>query len=196
MKNISIPELIESISRINIDSSDKYVLTYPAYVSYFSGRMKFSHDDIVRGVGFVYSWMPRILVISNPAIQYLERASYSFRQSPSDEIARKLFKSAVDVTTGSIIAASKLLHFMFPESYPIYDSHIYRYCWNKKKAHHYQVKIEENYYIYKASLDQLSKEESTTDLTSIISNKVGYSVSKLRAIELSIFEISKRKWAQ
>jgi hypothetical protein len=47
--------------------------------------------------------------------------------------------------------------------------------------------------MYKAALDSLSKQKLIEELDELVYNKVGYTVSKLRALEFCIFSISKNK---
>jgi hypothetical protein len=80
--------------------------------------------------------MPTVVSISRCAIEGIQKSSFEYKKSSTKENALQLIKLAVELTDGSIVAASKLLHFMFPADFPIYDSHIYRYLWNKNKVHH------------------------------------------------------------
>lgn len=55
MKQISIKDLTDNLRDIDIDRIDGYLLTFRTYLSYFSVLENITNDDILRGLGFVYS---------------------------------------------------------------------------------------------------------------------------------------------
>jgi hypothetical protein len=191
MHQITSQSLTKALTSSKVDQSDKYLITYPTYVSYFQNKENLTSNDIIAGVGFVYSWMPRILSISTEAIDLFLELATAFSKAKNGEIAKQLINGGIAVTGGSVVAASKLLHFIFPSEFPIYDSHIFRYFWKEVKPYHYNVSKLSNYNDYRARVQTIEKEDGMKELMRVVNDKIGYPVSPLRAIEFSIFHVSK-----
>jgi hypothetical protein len=134
---------------------DKYVRSYPHYVSYFREKEELTEVDLVRGVGFVYSWMPRIMgTISLSTKLLLNHLNEKMSGDNTQDF--ELFQVTHTYLSSSTVAASKLLHFIFPDSFPIYDSHIFHYCWPNQRKHHYIVKKIAYYHEYKLAVQEAS----------------------------------------
>ncbi|MBE7172693.1 MAG: hypothetical protein INR73_19095 [Williamsia sp.] len=191
MKEIKIQEIINQFSRIQIDKADKYIVTYPVFIDFFRQTSAYTVEDLLTGIAFVYSWMPRILTIKSEALPKLSEYCNQFKNQYQAEIETPLFAQAVEALEGSIVATSKLLHFIFPDQFPIYDSHIYKYCWDKEKSYHYQVKNPLNYHSYREMCLKTTAGEEIHDLQKMVTDRLGYQVSKLRALEFSMFQIRK-----
>jgi len=191
MRQLSIQEISDTIKVIDIDKNDRYLLTYSAYLSYFSSLKTIYPEDILRGLGFVYSWMPRVLTIMSNELDSFTAAVNTFKLENNQYEKTRTLESAIKLTRGSIVGSSKLLHFIFPNEFPIYDTHIYKYCWQDEKSYHYNMKNESNYRKYMNTLVSLTGDVLIPDLRDIVASKLGYQVGDLRSIEFSIFNISK-----
>lgn len=187
MNSLDIQSLFQHIPKPESLQMDKYIITYPSYVEYFADLKVVSKNDLVRGIGFVYSWMPKILSINYSQINELSNCINNLKTHCTEIAEINVFKLATHFTDGSIVAASKLLHFIFPKQYPIYDSHVYRYCWNDEKSHHYKIKREDNYCVYKRAILNTLNTTEAKELTQVVIKAIGYNVSEVRAIEFAIF---------
>ena len=91
----------------------------------------------------------------------------------------------------SMVGLSKLLHFINPENYAIWDSRIYRYIKGKKSQ--YGIDKAENYNKYLREIRQISKHQDYPDLHLIIEKHFGYPLTSMRAIEILIFETERMR---
>jgi hypothetical protein len=85
----------------------------------------------------------------------------------------------------SLVGASKLLHFLHPNRYPIWDSKVCEKlmgCQNNKKVN----KIE-NYIDYSNAISELKNLPNCMTLKEAFKLKYKYEISDIRAIELIIF---------
>ena len=191
MKDISIKEIVDQFYPQPIDKSDKYIVTYPVFIDFFRQMSAYRKEDLLTGIAFVYSWMPRILTVKSESLPLLAEYCTQFKNQYTAAVESQLFEQALEANRGSIVATSKLLHFMFPEQFPIYDSHIYKYCWNKERSYHYQVNNLESYQEYRKMCLKLTTGEEIHILQTMVNDRLGYEVSKLRALEFSMFQIRK-----
>lgn len=125
-----------------------YRYSYDRYLQYF--RDKPTHEvlteqDLYVGFGFAYSWMatikqldPRIKVIAS-AVDSLNRVRAMHPEDlhlgdvlsnavPRDQINKlETLIEPIRKFLSSVIGSSKLLHFVNPDVFPIWDSTIHRY---------------------------------------------------------------------
>lgn len=127
-------------SRITFAS---YRYTYDPYVQYFRERRghELTEQDLFVGFAFAYSWMATIKQL-DPALATVRSAVLALNQVHSwepaelgaadeDAQAAERLVNSIDPVRhflGSVVATSKLLHFVNPQVFPIWDAVIHRYC--------------------------------------------------------------------
>jgi hypothetical protein len=169
-------------------ADDSYVISYPYLLEYFASKSSFEAGDVVRGAHMVYGWMPTILEL------YPERekegltlaASTLTKARGGNELSNQEIESLAALVNNSLVGASKLLHFVAPLHFPIWDSKVYSFA-HEKRPHHYRVNNVETYIQYKSLLQSLTKKTEFPAFHASIQNKLGYDVSPLRALELVMF---------
>ena len=170
--------------------NDIYVEMYQYYVNFFKEKDTLNNSDIVIGVGFTYSWMPTILKRSNlsnidQVTKILNNVKQSIEISDDDLLLLKEFSN------NSLVGASKLLHFINPEDYAIWDSRVFKFLNNNEAAHKYKL---EKVHVYRQYLSYLSNLKTSGTLDNIVATlkaKIGYPISDYRALELLFFLGSK-----
>jgi hypothetical protein len=126
-----------------------YRYSYDRYLQYFRDKPAgeiLTEQDLYVGFGCAYSWMatikqldPRLETI-DCAVEALNRVSSMYPENlniekiispdiPKEEIHKleRLIRP-IRQFLGSVIGASKLLHFVNPGVFPIWDTTIHRYC--------------------------------------------------------------------
>ncbi len=177
---------IEPATQIPKDNA--YVVSYPYLLEYFSSKKSVDAGDVVRGAHMVYGWMPTILELYpvqgkaglDAAVQALEKAKTG-KELDDQEIG-----GLASIVNNSLVGASKLLHFIAPADFPIWDSKVYSFV-HEKRPHHYRVNNVETYRQYVKLLKELAKKPGFPPFHRSVQNKLGYSVSPLRALELVMF---------
>lgn len=172
---------------------DPYSMAYPALLSHFSGLRIITWDAAVVGLHIVYGWMPTIPRLDGIMgwdeikRQTLVTALTSAKngQMPSDDELETLKAFC----NNSIIGASKLLHFLRPEAFPIWDSRVAKVFLKKPKAGGQQVNGIEPWKNYRNALsgwltDQAVKAKCNDlrQLPCFLNN-----VSDIRLVELVMF---------
>ena len=173
---------------ISVARNSSYLRSYPFLVSYFAERPELGEADVVRGSHMVYGWMPTILDLDAVSVKgtSLPQAASLLNEAKKRDLTHAELAALKGVINNSIVGASKLLHFVAPDRYPIWDSRIYLYC-NRRSGHAYQVNNIDAYLAYRSELQDLIDDERFFAFHASVNDKVGYPVSKMRAAELMMF---------
>jgi hypothetical protein len=102
-----------------------YLATSPALVAYGGASSKIDAPRFHQIAAMTYGWMPRVVRLDplqvEPTLRALKRAKDAKRPvlglGDLEAVARCLY---------SLVGASKILHFMNPKVFPIWDSYIAR----------------------------------------------------------------------
>lgn len=200
----NLKELIELEKKLTIDKNDSYIISYHYILRWFKRIKKFNELHFVCGANMVYGWMPRIIhwhpntsimadgesikkdfkcsadilskVKNNPDISVSELKSFF----DSD---LKQLKQLVD---NSLVASSKLFHFVAPKTFAIFDSNVCNYFFSST---HLSVK---RYKMYIKRIKDMSLLPRCQELYNSVFGKVSDEISFVRAIELAIFTYETR----
>jgi hypothetical protein len=173
--NFDIQSFIEIGKQFELTSKDNessYLISYPHFVNHFKSKSKIEPTIIdldTQNVG-------NLLVCLNKAKQ----GNYLV----DDELA--IVKQAIN---NSIVGGSKLLHFINPELYAIWDSRVYRNIHNAE-PYSYRVNNVVAYRKYLSLIYQIINTNEIEALHKNVQNEVGYSITKARAVELVFFTLS------
>jgi len=168
-----------------IHSSRDYLPQYKALTRL--GAAVQNAEEAVSLALAVYGWMPTIL-----------------RSVEISDEQLMLAKSARDIESGigvirgfdappvnnSWVGSSKFLHFLNPQVFPIWDSHIAR-AFGLARRNQYESSAQ--YISYMGAMHELLPvgAESISQTTSRIKIQFGYEISPLRALEFLIFSSSR-----
>src|SRR5690606_19347634 len=96
-----------------------------------------------------------------------------------------------EFSNNSLVGASKLLHFINPEQYAIWDSRVFKFLNNNEAAHKYKLEKVHVYRQYLSYLRNLKTSGTLDDIVATLKAKIGYPISDYRALELLFFLVSK-----
>jgi hypothetical protein len=206
MKIIKLSDLENNLPNINNDhkksKDDKlreytYLSTYPEIIS-FSKNSKLNKIQTFKMLALMtYAWMPRVLRIDD---EYLVKAAdqLSIAKNVTKNDYKEIKIHLIDNCLHSLVGASKMLHFINPEVFPIWDSKIQIIV--GKNNNNYTMKKLENYYRYVDIVYSLienkkfhsfyKKYNQANHKRLKCMNIEQYKVSQIRAIEASIFEMA------
>lgn len=171
---------------IDIDKSDAYIRTYPNIVEYFAGKDVLGAEDLLRGALLVYGWMPTALRKIGPDEDVRRATKTLNRVRRTGVMSDDELRQVITLTNHSLVGASKLLHFLSPLHFAIWDSRIYTFL-HGGKPHHYQLQNLSTYRQYHAILDELTASQRFASFHTQINAKIGYTVSPYRALEITMF---------
>ncbi|WP_208638369.1 hypothetical protein [Vibrio splendidus] len=167
----------------SIPHDDTYQLEYPYFVDFFANKSNIGLPELIVGSNMVYGWMPTILKIKStnfePALKALNKAKGGEVLTDED------FKAIVAVVNNSLVGTSKLLHFVNPTIYPIWDSRVSLWLLGSKSSS--QLNSIPNYRSYMSLCEQLTRDDEFLKLTSQFEQHIGYAVTPVRVAELIMF---------
>jgi len=160
-----------------------YLATYPHMRATVAGFGRIAVDELFTTISMVYGLMPTAM--------NLRRGDMEPFLAPLNELrdtGQRLAAAELDglkaLVNNSIVGTSKLLHFLAPEVYPVWDSRINRFLNGEPRPATNSVP---RYRDYLADFDRLRVDAGFETLRASIEAKLGYSVGAARAFELIMY---------
>ncbi len=179
----TIDRLLEDAKNINISQSE-YSISYKEFIKYFKEIEEIKTHHTIIGISFTYSRMPTILNIN---IEKIEESTIILNKAKKWTIPTyKELETLKICFNNSIVGSSKLLHFINPEIFPIWDSRVCRYLL-QKTPHSYIIENISTYMDYLIFCNSIIKNNKFKDIKNVMEEKVWYSISSIRALELIFF---------
>ncbi|HFH3921568.1 hypothetical protein OFL57_22465 [Pseudomonas aeruginosa] len=170
-----------------IDRAQSYIRAYPHILSALKTPYVLDEQAFVCGAHMVYGWMPTILEIHvSESIDVHAGVALLNKARTAGRLSREEIEQLAGLVNRSVVGASKLLHFVNPEAFAIWDSRIYRFL-HQKPAHAYRVNNAGEYETYLDLLQRLQQDDRFPELHASVNRKMGYAVSPLRALEVVMF---------
>jgi len=125
VNTVSVEQIIRDEKQVRFEAGDSYLVSYPEFVAYFANLGEISRHNLIIGANFIYGWMPRTLRFKSQdfpsAIATLNAVKHGSAVGTRELI---LLQGLID---HSMVAVSKLLHFVRPDRYVIWDSNVCMY---------------------------------------------------------------------
>ena len=181
-KNSDVKTLLEKIEPGTFGSS--YVKSYESIIDFFND-IQLNENSLIQGAHMVYGWMPTILNITKHDLD-TQNVLLSVEKI-SKEIDEANLIVLIKFMNSSIVGASKLLHFIYPEKYPIWDSKICEIITDKSYTQKVQNTL--NYINYCEAIQNLINElpENLKNFKREFEEIFKYKISNVRAAELMLF---------
>lgn len=182
MDNITSEQILDRADCLDDQSpEDTYHKSYIHFVNYFSGRNVITEQDLIIGANFTYGWMPTMLNFKSnnfqPAVAALNKAKGAHRISNEDLIILKT------LINNSLVGASKLLHFVNPNEYAIWDSRVCHFLTGKS----YKVENTDLFWAYLDLCRRVACGPRFDRIHAAFINRIGYEVSPMRTLEQIMF---------
>ncbi len=107
-----------------IHSNDRYLNIYPYLIQSIS-RLDLDENNLALIGSAVFGWMPTQLSLQHSALREALQIMKDLKNASSNNIDEaQILKLAIvfqAIGGKSVVAASKLLHFVFPDRFPIWD---------------------------------------------------------------------------
>ena len=140
--------------RLVVTAGDSYLRSYPlllAHVAKMTHSGPLDEGALVAVAHLAYGWMPTVLHLDfnalPTALQRVEEARQGVVLTGPD------LQQIAAAVNHSVVGASKVLHFVNPTLYPIWDRRVYRFCHPSPTGapvavHDYQVNNTSAYFDY------------------------------------------------
>jgi hypothetical protein len=178
-------QFFKDANDLNIDEGDSYLLAYPYFLTFFEHKPTLTEQDLVIGIHFTYGWMPTIFKFGDTeritdALEILNRAKDRKSLTVGDlQTLKILFKN-------SLVGTSKLLHFINPSAFAIWDSRVFRYLTQKYPTNEKMGNCEA-YLAYLDFCKELIEDSRFGGCMTEVEKQVGYPLSAMRVVELVMF---------
>ena len=200
MITLTIEKLNFELENLKSDSkrfepNQSYLDSYIEFVKFFKNKEGIYKEDFIIGSHLVYGWMPTILHLDLKDFDKDFVLSNLFKVKNGDYLLD--INEIADINkcvNHSMVGTSKLLHFINPNIYAIWDSNIFHYFFPEKKST-YGIEKPELYLEYLKALKDITLQNDFDNLFFKIIEffNLDYEISKYRAIESLIFEIMKNR---
>lgn len=167
-------------------TEENYLLFYPYFLNYFQNLESINLENLVIGISFTYSWMPTILKVLN--LKNTEEVLFILNEVKKGKLIDEQQLTTLKTTlNNSLVGTSKLLHFINPKQYAIWDSRVFRFL-NDVEPHKYRLEMPRAYIEYLNLIEELKNEKAFTTFFELMKQKVGYDITEYRALELAFFK--------
>ena len=177
---------LTNISNNFKSTEENYLLSYPYFLNYFQNLESINLENLVIGISFTYSWMPTILKALN--LKNTEEVLFILNEVKKGKLIDEQQLTTLKTTfNNSLVGTSKLLHFINPKQYAIWDSRVFRFL-NNVEPHKYRLEKPRAYIEYLKLIEELKNEKAFTAFFELMKQKVGYDITEYRALELAFFK--------
>lgn len=176
--------------------SHTYLSTYPEIMTLVQGD-KIQAPMFKQLALMVYGWMPRVLRIDNAHLTSALQAANAAKQATPEDFGNIPIQHIANCLN-SVVGTSKILHFINPNIFPIWDSKIQKF--RGLPSGNYHMSNTDNYLEYISDVHGIVREDGFNMFYAryeIAQNnrltRSGireYRVGKIRAIEASAFELA------
>ena len=167
----------------NGPEESNYDFSYPHFLEYFENLTPITKHNLIIGINFVYGWMPTILTFKGNK-NFEEAVGILNKAKLEGNITTKNLNILKALFNNSLVGTSKLLHFINPNKFAIWDSGVYRYLTGKEYKKAGEV---ESYMAFLELIRNLTGQEWFKEVDKM---------SKFRAAELIMFTNDPKKNSQ
>ncbi|WP_370391080.1 hypothetical protein [uncultured Winogradskyella sp.] len=191
MKNLNFETILRDAQELILSENDPYIETYPEFLKYFENinAGDINEHNLVIASHFVYGWMPTIIHLNleqkDQVLSLLNTVKNGHFLTVNE---LEILKKSVN---NSLVGLSKLLHFINPKDYAIWDSRIFRYLTEKKSS--YGIDKPQLYLEYLNGIKNISENKNYGKLHDLISRNFKYDIYPTRAIEITMFETDRNR---
>jgi len=182
-QNIPLDKFFKDGYNFEIKRQSDY-LSYPEFLKYFNDLKTITRHNLTIGINFTYGWMPTIFDFRSDnfeeALDILNEAKKGKKLTVDNLVLLK------GLLNNSLVGTTKLLHFINPDNFAIWDSRVYRYL-SSKEPHYNRIGNSNAYIDYLAFCEYMTKQTEFNSLQENIEKKVGYSMTAFRVAELVMF---------
>lgn len=170
-----------------IDGKNSYIQAYPHILNALASSPMLTEQDFICGAHMVYGWMPTILEIYASQRSEISHGVALLNKARTQGVLTYCeLSDLAQLINRSFVGASKLLHFVNPQAFAIWDSRIYRFIYGNT-PHQYRVNNAAIYEKYLQILFRLKQDKRFPAFHTSVNRKMGYPVSALRALEVVMF---------
>lgn len=187
--NQQVNWIVNQATNVTIPHGDSYLQIYPYLLNGIQSLMPLNNEKLLIAGSSIFCWMPtqsKIDITTLPASLAII-ASLPTQPLTSASL-QQLANTFRTIRGSSVVAASKLFHFLYPDKYPIWDSRI-------RKNYGYRPTVDpevDKYMNYLKTVQALVTDTSVITACANLNmriNAAGYNgtLTRTRLLELCLF---------
>jgi len=196
INKIGIKRLLKDVNKLKMTDEDRWNFkSYIEFLRYFRHLKVIRLNHFLIGSHFAYGWMPTMLrlfpktkannkSIHNPrtVLKILNKVK---RNNTINTNEMDILKTSIN---NSLVGTSKLLHFINPKNYPIWDARVVKYL-NLKN---HNVRNVEYYECFRKRCNEIGKEGKFLKFHRKVESLVKNKVTAYRAIEFVMWKSARK----
>lgn len=185
--NLRLDSLLKDYQEVDYSHQISIHPYYSEFIEFFKSKDVLVYNDIIVATHMVYGWMPTMLRINTKEIDQVLVLLNKVKKGHSASLEELgLLRAMIN---NSMVGPSKLLHFISPEKYAIWDSRIFRYITGK--VNQSQISKAINYFGYLEGINSLVNQPGFLRIHEYVQSEMNVEYSKLRTAEIVMFETDK-----
>jgi len=175
------------LQNIHVDNNERTALfSYQELIAHFDGLKPLNVHNLIVGTHIVYGWMPKMLTLYIENGQFENIVNILNNLNENNIIQFDALVSLKEIINHSIVGVSKLLHFLYPSWYAIWDSRVYSSI--NGELNYYQFRKPQLYLDYLQNCRDVIEKNEFAIFHEQVNEKIGYTVSRMRAIEWVLYK--------
>jgi len=186
---IQIESLKKACKEFELDNTQgSYYISYSEFLEHFKHISEFKKHDVIIGIHLIYGWMPTICHLKSKAFDEAAEILSKVKKDNQLLLVEGELNILKDLFNNSIVGTSKLLHFISPETYSIWDSKVCHYLGLPANAVN-DISVYREYIEACRKVIRLCKDDiiSVKEAMKEFEPYKDYEISDMRAIELVMF---------
>jgi hypothetical protein len=183
LKKPTINDLEKRIENFKKMDDLTYDKSYVYFLKYFENKNILTEEDLIISANFTYGWMPTILNFKSD--KFNECVNILNKSKIKDRLEYGEVETLKSLINNSLVGTSKLLHFINPDKYAIWDSRVCKFLSNV--THKYFIEQIDIYYQYLDICSALIKEKNYEPIHQKYIEYIGHDATKLKSIEQLMF---------
>lgn len=181
--NVPLERFLHDGNSFKIINRSDY-LSYREFIEYFRSIDIIAKHNLIIGINFTYGWMPTIFEFRSSRFS----ESLEILNNAKKGIVPKIeeLRTLRGLFNNSLVGTSKLLHFINPEIFAIWDSRVYRYL-TGNPPYDYRINNYEAFLSFLAFCNYLTNLPEYEPIHNSIIKIIGYSMTKFRTAELIMY---------
>jgi hypothetical protein len=159
-----------------------YDIIYHEFLKYFRDGRELMRHHVIIAANFAYGWMPTILkTISTD----LDIAAFDLQRARDGELLTlDAVGNLANVINGSIVGASKVLHYAALSTYAIWDSRVARYLGTTVQSREAGVA---QFLVYNDTCRKMASMPECKAIRRDVGRIIQSNVTSMRALELVMY---------
>ncbi|MGP1992944.1 hypothetical protein D9V96_013770 [Zobellia laminariae] len=188
MDGLTLNRLEKDAAEFDVFDSYVYERTYFEILSFFQDVRILQESHLILFAQIIYGSMPTMVNINLKNTDRLLTILSKARDGV--EVNLEEIRAIKEYINNSLVGTSKLLHFLNPTMYAIWDSRIHRYITGKTTS--YGIGDVQTYISYLERIRNISSQDGYNKLHQKIAKHFDYEIQPSRVMEIIMFQTDKQ----